>query len=546
MAKAKAKPKPAPSQSDKLDQLFAPWNRTDAPGLVVGVARNGQVLYRRGFGMASLEHGLANTPATRMRIGSTSKHFTCLLALLLAEEGKLDLDAPIATYVTELTGPGGEPTLRQLMQHRGGSRCYLDLGFIGHGLALAPRGSALKAQVRQSGRNFAPGEAMIYNNGGYHLVSIAIERVGGAPFEDQLRARLFAPLAMNATASIPTDFEITAGIATMHVPLPGGRWRRGLFPSDEVRGEGAMVSTVDDMLGWMDHLRKRTAFGSKATWKALTAPPVYPDGREGIYALGLMLDAYRGLRTVHHAGGVFGGTCQMLTLPDQDLDIIIIANGAAGANVVRLAEQVVDIVLADDVGAERTSVPVKPYKTLLGDWWSPATGMVYNLVDQEGLLRLSVARIPYPLPLERTPDGRVISPAGSIGEIAFDLDAALKSDALTISFGGAAASYRRLATRPKATAAFATAIVGRYRSADADAEAVIEADGKTLAITFHDRIGEVSATLVHLGEAVALSAPASPLTPLWSALTFDHAEGAPASGFHLATVRTRNLAFVRA
>ena len=99
------------------------------------------------------------------------------------------------------------------MQHRGGSRCYLDLGFIGHGMAVPPVGHALKLQARQSGRNFAPGEAMIYNNGGYHLVSIAIERVGGAPFEEQLKARLFDVVGMPDTASIPTDYVITPGIA---------------------------------------------------------------------------------------------------------------------------------------------------------------------------------------------------------------------------------------------------------------------------------------------------------------------------------------------
>ena len=98
---------PAKTVAERLDALFAPWNRTDEPGLVVGVVKDGALIYRRGFGMASLESAAANTPATRMRIGSTTKHFTCLLALLLAEEGKLDLDAPIRTYVAELTGPGG-------------------------------------------------------------------------------------------------------------------------------------------------------------------------------------------------------------------------------------------------------------------------------------------------------------------------------------------------------------------------------------------------------------------------------------------------------
>src|SRR3546814_8006505 len=71
-----------------LDKLFQPWNRSDAPGLIVGVAHKGATIYRRGFGLASVEHATANTPQTKMRIGSTSKHFTSLAVLLLAEDGR--------------------------------------------------------------------------------------------------------------------------------------------------------------------------------------------------------------------------------------------------------------------------------------------------------------------------------------------------------------------------------------------------------------------------------------------------------------------------
>ena len=140
---------------ERLDALFAPWNRTDEPGLTVGVAQDGAVIYRGGFGMASLESAVANTPTTRMRIGSISKHFAALLALLLAEEGKLDLEAPIRAYIPELTGPAGDPTLRLLMQHRGGGRCAGDIGFLGHGMSRPPVGYGLKVQQRQRGRNFA-------------------------------------------------------------------------------------------------------------------------------------------------------------------------------------------------------------------------------------------------------------------------------------------------------------------------------------------------------------------------------------------------------
>src|ERR1700712_4198459 len=98
-----------------LDDVFKPVNRSDAPGLVVGVARHGKPIYRSAFGLASIEHGVANTPWTRMRIGSTSKHFTCLAALLLVEDGKLDIDVDARRYLPELPETADKPTLRQFM-----------------------------------------------------------------------------------------------------------------------------------------------------------------------------------------------------------------------------------------------------------------------------------------------------------------------------------------------------------------------------------------------------------------------------------------------
>ncbi len=143
-----------------------------------------------------------------------------------------------ATYVAELRGPGGDPSVRRLLQHRGGSRCYLDLGFIGHAMAVPPVGRALAMQARQQGRNFPLGEAMIYNNGGYHLSALAIERAGGAPFEAQLKRRLFDPVGLADTGLVKSDYAIVAGMATNHVPRSGGGWRRGMMPSDENMGEG--------------------------------------------------------------------------------------------------------------------------------------------------------------------------------------------------------------------------------------------------------------------------------------------------------------------
>ena len=529
------------SVTEQLDALFAPWRRTDEPGLVVGVVKDGALVYRRAFGMASLEHSVANTPTTRMRIGSISKHFTCLLALLLAEDGKFDLDVPIRTYIPELVGPGGDPTARQLMQHRGGSRCYLDLGFIGQGLSMPPLGHSLKAQVRQQGRNFAPGEAMIYNNGGYHLVSIALERVGRAPFEDQLKTRLFDPVGMPDTASVPTDHDICPGVATFHMPRRGGRWRRGLVWTDELRGEGAIISTVDDMLRWMAHLRSRDRFGSPSTWTQLTERPEYADGSLGAYALGLMIGNYRGLNTVQHSGGVAGGTAQMLLLPEDELGVFLMANGARDADLVRLSTQVVDIVLADRVGPETPKVAAKDFGPWLGNWWSPETRMVYSLLDQEGALALGMAMAAIGSPLERGDDGRLFQAATAIGEIEVTPG---PGDALTIRFGPGAATYEKLNGSPADIAAFGAAAVGTYYSHDADATATISAEEDALTIRTSNGLGEVVAPLIPLSASVAYTKPASLLATFRNTISLE-IENGRAKGFHLHTSRTRDLEFRR-
>ncbi len=525
-----------PEHIAALDALFAPWNRSDAPGLAVGIAWAGAPAYRRGFGMASLETGAALTPTTRVRIGSTTKHFTALLALLLAEDGALDLDRPIRTYLPELGGPGGDPTLRELLGHRGGSRCYLDLGFIAHGMATPPRGRALAMQVRQRGRNFAPGAAVMYNNGGYHLVSEAIARAGGAPFAAQLAARLFGPLGMADTLLLESDHIILPRLATLHVAAAGGGWRRGLFPSEEVHGEGGIASTVDDMLRWAAHLRLRDRFGSAASWAELTTPGRLSDGTPGIYALGLMVDSYRGRPTLHHAGGVIGGSSQLLTFPEDGLDIVILSNGAPGADPTALAERVADILLADRLGAEPAEVRAEDHPGLAGHWWSPESGMVYGIVSHEGTLRMGMCGGPA-LPLRPAADGRLLLRTGAIGDIIVDPapDAAGK---LAIRFGLSAIAHSRLPAGPEAAAPFAAAARGRYACEDADCSAVIEGEGEELRLILSDPHGRSEMLVEPLGEGVALARRHVGQIPFGLSLVLD-GEG----GFQVSTSRTRFLAF---
>jgi len=383
----------------RLDEVFQPWNKSDAPGLIVGVASKGQAIYRRGFGLASIEHATANTPHTRMRIGSTSKHFASLSALLLAEQGKLDIDAAVRTYLPELTGVAGDATLREMMLHTSGLRDPYDLPslLLHHSYPhMVSAGAGLELSKRFTSKNYAPGERMVYCNNGYHLLSKVIERVSGESFDAFLKNHILNPLGMADTELLPSDLQITPGIATLHLLQPDGSYVRGIYPSAELLGSGGMVSTIDDMLKWLVHLRGEKKVGSKRSWKQMLEKPRYTSGATGDYCLGLTREFYRGVEIIHHAGAVLGGTCQMLTVPEHALDIIIMCNRMDGT-APALALKVIDAVLDKSVlEAPNNPLPAKKWKALQGYWYSPRSHRVYGVQahpqppSEEPVLALSI------------------------------------------------------------------------------------------------------------------------------------------------------------
>ncbi|MBN3769855.1 serine hydrolase domain-containing protein [Burkholderia sp. Se-20378] len=542
------------STTAQLDALFAPYRRTDAPGLIAGIVHRGQLLYRRSFGMASLEHGIANTPATRMRIGSVSKHVTCLAVLLLCERGALDADAPIGTYLPELPPAAGRPTLRQLMSHRGGQRCALDLALLTQGLAMSPQGAFLASQQRQRDENFPPGERMMYSNGGYHLLSLAVERASGMPFEAFLATHLFAPLRMHDTECVRSDMTIERGIATMHVPDGMGGYRRGIFPTWELLGEGSIVSTVDDMLRWTAHLRcSDKIVGNADTWRQMLALPVFSSGLRSQYSLGLTQSSYRGAELMHHSGGVVGGTCQMLVSAAHGLDIVLLSNGALGAPL-ELSKRVVDIVLAGELRGDGPPAAARAadHAARLGSYRSPSTGAVYALEDQEGALVLAGPLCPRrSMTLYDSTDelNDVELEASGDGLLALRWGSPCTPDdlsSLRIVHCGHVETFARLGEAPAMTPHLATAMSGTFASHDAHAHAIIRLDDETLVLRLRGAMSHCDYRLTPLAYDAFELVPVDPVDIMTGIVTLMRdATRADITGFRVDTPRTRRLAFTR-
>jgi CubicO group peptidase (beta-lactamase class C family) len=328
-----------------IDAIFSEWNAPDSPGCAVLITVDGDPLYRRGHGLASLEHGAPITSATVFNVGSISKQFTAMAILLLEDEGQLTLDDDIRRYVPELPDLGTPMTIGHLLTHTSGLReqsHLLALAGWRDGDVVAER-DVLDLVTRQRALDFAPGEDFQYNNTGYTLLASTVRRVSGLPLRTYADQRILKPLGMAQTFFNDDHTTIVRHRADAYGPGPDGRLYRWMPASDHV-GPTNLFTSVEDLVRWSDNF-VRPRVGSPRLIERLTTPGRLNDGRLHGYACGLEIGRYRGLRLVSHGGIQHGYRARLALYPDQRFAVAILANLgtiAPGPLVRRITDAVID------------------------------------------------------------------------------------------------------------------------------------------------------------------------------------------------------------
>ncbi len=517
---------------------------------MVGVAQHGRTLYRRAFGLASIEHGIANSPRTRMRIGSTSKHVTALAAMLLVEDGEMALEATIDRYIPELPRLDGYPTVRQLLNHTSGYRCAQELAFIAAGLTVQPEGKILQGQVRQTETNFPPGQGQLYCNSGYHLVSRAIERISGTGFPAYLQQRLFGPLGLKDTQAVPSDMAVIPGMAGLHLPRPDGSFRRGILVNEETLGEGCIVSTLDDMMRWAAIVRgPERPVGSSETWEQILDRTTLCDDSASTYGLGIWRTDYRGVELISHAGGVIGGNSQMLVVPSHQLEVVVLTNtdGIASS---QLALRVIDTLMEDELSDPAPTVSSENFSHLFGRRYHSDSGLVWGFEDVGGMLGAS---------LQLSPAAPVLYDLGDRLSTRFEDLAmgpfAIQSDqlapardgaapaSLTIVEAGRPQDYQLIPVDPPDPVKVLRSLAGDYRCIDLDCDARIRTNhGPQMRLA--GGYGTRDLDLEVVSENVLGVTARDAIAPTRYAMTVVR-EDDDVLGFHISTNRARRLAFER-
>jgi len=521
----------------RIDALFARWNRPGSPGAVIGIARAGEIVLAKGYGMASLEHAVPITPATRFRIASVTKQFVCAAALMLADEGRLDLAARPSRYLPAL--PDLPVGIDQMMRNTSGLPDFLELLRLG-GAALddpASAGDIDAAVARNRHLNFEPGSRFLYSNTNFLLLGRIIETIEGRPLAEVLRARLFAPLGMAATELTPDIDAVVPGLAGGYLDGPGGGFRRAAhaFP---LAGEGGLVSSLQDLLIWSRHF-ERPRLGPAGLVNRLMEQAPLTGGASSAYARGIEHGSLRGLGCLGHGGLWPGYRTEFLRLPAANLTVVVIANLVSVDPFILARAAAVEALAGEGILQPAPPPPdLAPLEAAAGTYASAEELSLFTLDVVEGRPRVTQGGIPFWLaPRE---DGWLAAERGSFE---FALKPPSGGETLQVAPGaGRTVSFTRLAGRPAPPADLA----GTYVSADTGATWVIRREGEAMTLSASGplRAGRPPGPVRGVtGDVVEVEVPSNWLPSIGIARI--EREGAHVSGLTVSTGRIKRLRFER-
>src|SRR5438034_847894 len=343
------------SITGKVDEIFARFDKPDSPGCALAVIKDGQIVYKRGYGMSNLEYGIPISPSSIFHIASISKEFTAMSIVMLANQGKLSLDDDVRKYVSDVPDFGERITIRHLIHHTSGLRdqwSLLDLAGWREDDVIK-EGDILDLVSRQKALNFKPGDEHLYSNTGYTLLAIIVKRVSGKSLREFADENIFKPLGMTRTHFHDDHTMIVNDRTSAYQPRKGGGLRVSI-PVFDTYGATSLFTTVEDMAKWDQNFVDKKV-GGEAVMAQMLTPGVLNNGKKLTYAFGLAVGDYKGLKTVGHGGADAGYRSDFIRFPDQRLSLVCLCNFSR-SNPGMLTRRVADIYLADQLKPEQPKV----------------------------------------------------------------------------------------------------------------------------------------------------------------------------------------------
>jgi D-alanyl-D-alanine carboxypeptidase len=320
-----ARPAFAPLPTGAIEALVADALAAGVPGVSIAVAKPGAVPYLRGYGFSDGARSVAVDALTIFQIASLSKQFTAAAILALEEEGRLSIDDPVSQWIPELDLGGRTVTVAQLLSHTSGIRPDAVLNVEPYRTYSQ---AEMIARIGAAGFSSEPGERQDYNNGGYYLLGVVIERASGTRYAEWLEQRFFEPLGMYRTAycGLPPAVPVPAGFAQLFGPASP------IAPVDMSIpfAAGALCSTPTDLVTWSEALSSGRAISTESYLKMIT-PARLNDGTRIGYGLGIGTGTVDGRFATSHSGTILGFQSYMVHLPAERITVVVLVNALSAS-----------------------------------------------------------------------------------------------------------------------------------------------------------------------------------------------------------------------
>jgi CubicO group peptidase (beta-lactamase class C family) len=482
-----------PSLTAQVDALFSAWDKPTSPGCAIAVMQGGKIVYEHGYGMADLDHDIPITPDTVFHVASVSKQFTAGSILLLAAEGKLNVDDPVRKYLPEVPDFGTPVTLRQLANHTSGMRDQwnlLQLAGWRYSLDLITDEDVMSVIARQKGLNFKPGSEYLYSNAGFTLLAQVVKKVSGKSIREFTTERIFTPLGMSRTHFRDDHAEIVKGMAYGYVP------KNGTFAlantQFDTTGATSLLTTVRDLVKWDENFYAPKV-GTAAIWAQAQQSAVLTSGAKTGYGFGLWAGDYRGQPFVYHSGSDAGYRADLIRFPKQHFSVAALCNLSTSAPG-NLTRGIADIYLAKEL---RPKDADDVYIALADDQLAPTAGLYVN-PNEDQPLRVYMDGHKLMATFSPAPDAKTYE-LKALGKNRFRPQGLPQILEMTAASGSAPAHIKvvfndpvtvpQTFTQSAATGAFGLGgraladFTGRYHSDEIDATYTVAVDGDHLTIS---------------------------------------------------------------
>jgi CubicO group peptidase (beta-lactamase class C family) len=307
------------SMKPQVDALMRDYTG-DVPGASVLVLRDGEPLVRASYGLADMEAHLPATATTNYRLASVSKQFTAASILLLAEDGRLELDDRVRKWLPSLPKAAERVTIRHLLTHMSGLIDYEDV--IPE--TFKPQlhdADVLRLLESQDRTYFAPGSSYRYSNSGYALLALIVERVSGKTYATFLRERIFQPLGMSNTLAFEEGISTVSNRAFGYTQEQERWGRTDQSQTSAVLGDGGIYSSIDDLAKWDAALYDGRLL-RPASLRAAFKPATRTDDPDVEYGFGWRITG----ETLWHSGETMGFRNVIVRYPKRKLTVVVLTN----------------------------------------------------------------------------------------------------------------------------------------------------------------------------------------------------------------------------